>query len=415
MLAALVALLALALSGCGGEVASDPNTLVFKYGKISMPPERMREVLDGFTRENPGCRVNAETLPSSSDQQHQYYALNLEGGQSAIDVMALDVVWVQEFARAGWIDDLTDLWPASERGDALPAALAAATWRGRVWAVPWYTDAGLLYYRKDLLEKYGLAPPRTLDELATGARRVLDGERRESLRGFVWQGKQYEGLVCAALEMVRGLGGEVLDPEGRVVLDAEASIAAMERVRHLIDSGVSPALVATLDEETARILFLRGDAVFLRNWPYAFSTFEEAGSPVRGKTGIAPVPGGAATLGGWQLAVNRASGRKALARKFLEYLRRPAVQRAFALHAGLKPPRRSLYADPKLVADEPFMARLLPILDGARARPTTPYYLMISQELQLEMSAVVAGIRTPRDAMGRAAARIRRILSAGQD
>jgi multiple sugar transport system substrate-binding protein len=414
----LVALVvALVTAGCGesGAARDGPRRLVFKYGKISAPPGLMRDLLDEFHRENPSVTVDAEMLPSSTDQQHQYYAINLEGGYGGIDVMALDVIWVQEFARAAWIEDLTGRWPAADRADFLDGPLAVATWRGRVHAVPWYVDAGVLYYREDLLARYGIRPPRTLDELAAAARTVMDGERRPGLYGFLWQGKQYEGLVCAVLELMRGLGGDVLDSKGNVVLDDPASLRAMARVRALLEAGgVTPAIVTTLDEEASRILFMRGDAVFLRNWPYAWTLFQERDSPVRGKVGIGPVPGGVPTLGGWQLAINRASRHKDMAWRLIEYLSRPRVQRRIAIEAGLKPPRRSLYADRELAATQPFIGRLLPLLEGARPRPVSPYYLMISEELKLELSAAVSGIRPPDEALRRAARRLRRILAMDQ-
>jgi multiple sugar transport system substrate-binding protein len=290
--------LTLLAAGCVSRESgsSSGHTLVFKYGRIAGPADLMQTLLERFHRENPSVTVSHEVLPSSTDQQHQYYAINPEGRHAGIDVMALDVIWVQEFARAGWIEDVTDRWPLADRADLLPGPLAASTWRGRLFAVPWYCDAGVLYCRKDLLSRYRLPVPTTVDELAASARRVLDGEVRPDLHGFLWQGKQYEGLVCAVLEMLRGLGGDVLDDSGRVVLDSPVSIRALERVRALIETDrVTPPIVTTLDEEASRILFQRGNAVFLRNWPYAQSLFEAAESPVRGKVTVASVPGGVMT------------------------------------------------------------------------------------------------------------------------
>lgn len=408
----LISLALLACLGCRGAPDAAPDkVLVFKYGKVSAPPGFMEGLLEKFEAENPGCDVIAEQLPASSDQQHQYYAINLEGGYEGIDVMTLDVIWVPEFARASWIEDLTGRWAETDRADYLTGPVQAARWDGRYWAVPWYVDAGVLYHRKDLLEKHGQAVPTTLDELASVTRVILEKEASPDLDGYLWQGRQYEGLVCAMLEMLRGQGGEVLGSDGSLQVSGERTKQALARVRALFEEGISPPDVTTLDEEGSRIRFQSGQAIFLRNWPYAWTLFQAEGSPVKDRVGLGAVPGGKPTLGGWQLAINRFGRKKELAWKLVEFLSRPATQKGFALEAGLKPPRRSLYTHPEIVEKQPFMSRMLPILENARPRPVTPFYLMMSQELQLEFSAVVAGIRDPEDALDRLARRLERVMT----
>ena len=139
----------------------------------------------------------------------------------------MDVIWVPEFARAGWLRELTPHVPAAELAPLHPSALQADWLDRKLFAVPWFVDAGVLYYRKDLLDKYGFAPPQTYPELVEQAQRILAAERDPRLMGFVWQGMQYEGLVCAALEFIRGNGGDVFDPEGRVALTDPATVEAL--------------------------------------------------------------------------------------------------------------------------------------------------------------------------------------------
>jgi len=147
--------------------------------------------------------VTSESLPWSSDEQHQFYVINLEGRSPGFDVMMLDVIWVPEFARAGWLLDLTDRVRPEELAPHFASTVAAATWAGRVWALPWNMNVGLLYYRADLLAKYGLRPPETWEELEAAVRTIRAGERDPRLEGYLWQGKQYEGMVVNVLSSSR--------------------------------------------------------------------------------------------------------------------------------------------------------------------------------------------------------------------
>lgn len=408
--AAALLVLSLCVSGCPSgssppSTASDTVTIVFRHGKISGDPRPLQDLLHLFEARHPSIRVRSEPLPSSTDQQHQIYAINLEGGDGGIDVLAMDVIWIAEFARAGWIRPLDDLFGPGQRAEFFPNALEAATYRGTIWAVPWYIDAGVLYYRKDLLKKYGRRPPPTWKELVETVRIVRDGEQEPRLYGFIWQGRQYEGLICNALEFIWGNGGDVLRPDGWTDLTNPATVEAVAFMRDLIHiHAVSPPLVTMADEETSRHLFAGGRALFTRNWPYAWSLFEQEGSPVRGKVGVSPLPGfgegpAVSTLGGWHLGIAHDSRHPEAAWRFIEFLTSPEAQKMMARKVGIAPTRTSVYHDPKVVASQPILSTLQPILERARPRPVTPFYPMVSQILQSEFSAVLAGLRSPRTAL----------------
>ncbi len=382
------------LAGCGPrEVSTGHEVVVFRHPKLFGDPAALERLFAEFERES-GIRVRSETLPSASDEQHLFYAINLQAGSREFDVFALDVIWVAEFARAGWLVDLTALVPDADREDLFPGPLAAVTWNRRIYALPWFVDAGLLYYRKDLLDKHGLAPPATWQALVDAAR-VVTG-REPGLYGFVWQGKQYEGLVCNALEFVRGQGGDL--PASDAARDA--SLRGLAFMRALVIDGVAPPFVTTLTEEPARVIFGQGRALFLRNWPYAWQLLARDGSPVQGKIGVAALPHApgqpaAATLGGWQLGVNVHSARPAAAARVAAFLASARAQKALALAYGYAPPRRSLYRDPALARAQPFLASLREIFETARPRPVSPHYVALSQVLQSELSGVLTGERAP--------------------
>lgn len=414
--AALAVALLVPLAGCMQPATMEQGlTVVFKHGKIAGDPAHLRAILDEFERRNPGIRVKDETLPASTDEQHQFYVINLEGGSADFDVLSMDVIWVPEFARAGWLRDLSHLLPPEARGEFFPGPVEADCWAGRMYAVPWYIDAGLLYYRRDLLSRYGLDVPKTWPDLVAAARFVT--EREADIYGFVWQGRQYEGLVCNALEVFWSNGGEVLK-DGRCVIDGRENAEALRFMRDLIARyGVTPPLVTTAIEETTRHLFGGGRALFMRNWPYAWNVFQREGSAVKGKVGVAPLPSfpghpPASTLGGWQLGINRHSKRAGAAEKLVAFLTSPEAQKRLALTVGYKPTRKSLYADAELRREQPFIAGLYTVFMEARPRPVTPYYMMITQVMQSEFSAAVSGIRTPEEALLSARRQIDHILGA---
>ncbi|MCB9652815.1 MAG: ABC transporter substrate-binding protein [Deltaproteobacteria bacterium] len=441
LVVALAVALAVAL-GTGATVGAcardeggtrPPIRLVFKHGKIAGRPDALRGLLDRFEASTPGVEVVETSLPSDSDEQHRFYVINLEGGAPEFDVMALDVIWISEFARAGWIRPLDGLLSDEARTDFFSGTLDAVMFEGHAYAIPWFADAGVLYARRDLLAEIGLSrPPRTWTQLRAAARQIR--ALHPELYGFVWQGKQYEGLVCNALEYIWGAGGRVVDDrDGHVVLDSPRNEMALRTMRGWIEEGLTPASVTTMTEEPARHLFQAGRAAFMRNWPYAYTLLQQEGSAVRGKVVVTRLPTfeaaqadadanadvvadedasrtAVATLGGWHLAVNAGTRHPEIAERFVRFMTSAEAAKTLALSFGYQPARRSVYDDAEIRANAAFIPGLPEILERARPRPVTPYYLMMSKVLQLEFSAVVSGLRPPRVALERSAVALRHLM-----
>jgi multiple sugar transport system substrate-binding protein len=398
--ALVLVLAAVLLAACGRwEPGGADIRLVLRHSR--MPPEAdpLPALLREFERRNPGVRVVREALPWSADVQHQFYVINLEGRSVGFDVLMLDVIWVPEFARAGWLLDVTDRWPPAERAEHFAATVAAATSGGRVWAVPWVMNVGLLYYRRDLLDRHGLGPPQTYEELARQARLMLSREADGRLGGFLWQGKQYEGLVVNVLESLWAAGTALVAADGRLLPDPDIAAQALASRRSLLTSGVSPRLVTGADEELTRREFGAGHAIFLRNWPYAARLFEMPGSPVKDRVGIAPLPGPGA-LGGAHLGINRATRHPDAAWRLVEFLTRAQAQRAIGDAVGLHPTRPALITDPILRT----------VFEQARPRPVSPWYQTLSATLQPELSAAIVGTKSPAQALGDARRRLEYFL-----
>jgi multiple sugar transport system substrate-binding protein len=402
----------LLVSGCVSPPENSVVELTFITGFDASGTNE--HLIRTFNERHPGIRVRLQVMPMSSDTQHNQYATYLISEDSSIDVYTLDVVWPAEFGSAGWALPLDDFLPPGEREKFLPGPLAACTLEGRLYAVPWYTDAGMLYYRKDLLAKYGFKPPGTWDELVRQAKVI--GER-EKISGFLYQAAQYEGLVCNFFEHVWGNGGDCFTGDNTVVIDRRPAVEALQLMRDLIFRyGVCPAGTPTYREEDTRTLFTRGKAVFMRNWPYVWALSQDSakGSLVAGKVGVAPLPHakghrGAGCLGGWNMMISRFSRHPKEAWKFVDFMTGEEGQRLNAIMGTHLPTRKKMYHDPGVLSKNPYFARFYDVFTGARPRPVTPFYSRISDIFQIRLHQAITGSKTPEEALKEAAEELRKM------
>jgi multiple sugar transport system substrate-binding protein len=406
------------LAGCQPAGRNAPDVqLVFKHARIIGPHDPIPALLRQFEAQHPGLAVKNEVLPWNADEQHQFYAINLEGGRAGFDVFMMDVIWVPEFARAGWLLDLTAHVSAAEREAFFPSTIEAATQDERLWGLPWNMNVGLLYYRRDLLSRHGFAPPRTYDEMTTQIRQIRATEPAP-LDGFLWQGKQYEGLIVNVLEGLWANGSDVLGPGDVIFPEPARATEVLAFMRSLITTGLSPSWVTAADEELGRRAFGDGRAIFYRGWPYALDLFELPDSPVRGKVGIAPLPRhphgtvSPGSTGGSHLGIHRHTPHPKAAIALARFLTSEAAQRRIAASAALWPTRMRLYEEADLVARQPALPAILALAQAARPRPVTPYYLVLSTSLQPELSAALVGVKTPAESVRDARQRLAYLLGA---
>lgn len=323
----------------------------------------------------------------------------LAAGAADIDVFQIDIAWSGILAR-----HLFDLGPqaGAVTQKHFPAMVRSATVSGRLVGMPWFGDAGVLYYRKDLLEKYGVAVPRTWVELRQASERIQAAERKRGAGkfwGFVWQGRAYEGLTCNALEWVASHnGGTVVDEAGKVSIQNPGAIAALREAAGWVGH-ITPKGVLNYTEEEARGVFQSGDAAFMRNWPYAWALLNGDGSPVRNLVGIAALPAGdgggsVGTLAGSLLVVNAYSQQARLAADLVLYLTSPAEQKRRAIQGAYNPTLPSLYTDPDVLAAAPYLGTLYGTFANAVARPsnaTGAKYNRVSIEFSNAVHSVLAG------------------------
>ncbi len=395
----------LAAAGCS---FNRTVTLRWTVGGDPGSIEAFRTLADRFEARNPVIRVQIETLAPQTDFQHRYYSATLGAGSAAgVDVLGGDVIWTAEFAERGWIRPLDAQFPETERAKFLAPPLESVTWRGKTWGVPFFTDVGVLFYRKDLLAKHGFQPPRTLPELAHQARQIAHAE---GIGGYLWQGAPSEGLVCNAMEAIRGAGGRVLDANAQVDLGSLETLRALRWLAELPGTA-SPRQVRSAWEETGRIAFVNGEAAFLRNWPYVWAIAQGPSSAVKDQVGVAPIPGfeghpSSPTLGGWNLMMAAGTRHPREAWTLISFLTSPESQAYMALESGRLPTRHASYRDPEIRQKAPLMAVLYPQALRARPRPMSPDYPELSAILQEELGAMLHGEKSPEATLSDAEARL---------
>ncbi len=401
---------ALTFAACLMAACTDPGPrpLVFAVGGTPAELVVWDEITREFTRQR-GVPVELLRQPSDTDQRRQSLVVALAARQASPDVFLMDVAWIGLFAASGWLASIGG--QVDETAFFEDIVTRADIYGGRLVALPVYVDAGVLYARKDLLAAFGIPrPPETWEELRAQAAFVQERMRpsQPGFFGFVWQGAQYEGLICNFLEFAGSRGGFV-EAAGRVRLDTPENRAAVGFMRELIrEPGVSPPSTYTeMKEEEARAFFQSGKALFERNWPYAWPLHQRADSAVRGKTLICPLPrpaggGPVSTLGGWHIGVSRFSDKKAAALAFVRHVTSRKTQAQLALRLGWNPGRKELYEDVEITARAPHLKDLAKVFENARPRPAVPYYPQLSGVAQRAISAALAGKRDAAPALAEA-------------
>jgi len=385
--------------------------LTFSGSALGPEGDIVRRQLARFANGRPGVRVELQVTPDSADQRHQLYVQWLNARAPTPDVLQLDVIWMAEFAAAGWILPLDAFKP--DVHDFLPATLAAARWNGALYAMPWFVDVGLLYWRTDLLDR----APRSLVELREMALRLREADAVRF--PLVWPCARYEGLVTVFLEHLAAFGGGILDPRGRVIVDEPAAIRALGFMVNAVNvDRIVPQAALTWQEEQARFAFQNGDAAFMRNWPYAWTLLQDKSrSRVARRFAVAAFPKGdggrpAAALGGAQLAVNARAAHPALAFELVAFLTAPEQMIERGRLAAQLPPRRSLYESPEMASALPIpLDQVREVIEAAVPRPATPVYSELSEILQVRIHRALTGQQLPAAALQEAAREMRVVLA----
>jgi trehalose/maltose transport system substrate-binding protein len=357
-----------------------------------------------------GNKLEYISRPNDASATLQLFQQYWAAKSADVDVFMVDVIW-QGICGPHAVD-LKKYFKDDEIKAFFPRIIQNNTVNGKLVSIPWFTDAGLLYYRTDLLEKYGYKePPKTWEELAEMAKKIQDGERKAGkpdFQGFVFQGKASESVTCNAIEWIYCYGGgTIVEPDKKVTIDNPKAIKALDTAKSWVGT-ISPPGVTTYGEEEARNIWQAGNAAFMRNWPYAYALGQDPKSPISGKFDVTVLPKGgadgknAACLGGWQLMVSAYSKAPDAAVDLVHYLTTAEIQKKHAVDIGLLPTMPALYSDQAVLAKNPFFKNLLPVLENAVARPSTVTgadYNQLSTAFFQNVNKVLTGGTTAKDAV----------------
>jgi multiple sugar transport system substrate-binding protein len=349
-----------------------------------------------------GLSVRIFEFPASADEQRNQFVQRQEARAADCDVFRSDVIWTAEFASQGWLYDMT---PYVDRikDRIIESSLETATYDGRVWGVPSYTNAALLYYRTDKVKDVPATWQELYDQAASGD-------------GMVFQGAAYEGLTCDWLELAFAAGGSVLSDDGRkATIDSPENVAATKLMVDAVKRGAAPRAVATYMEPESLAAWQSGRFAFMRNWPYAYGLSQDT-DRLKGKFEVAPLPayegaGRASILGGGNSVISVYSKNPGGALAVVDFLASQDWQTTLTAEFSQMSPFKATYDQPEVQKTIPFHAEIRKAIEQARARPVSPVYPQISQAIYDNVNDAIAGRRSPEDAMKRAQTAIERALA----
>lgn len=406
-----------------------PVTLSFVVP--SNEAEYWKPLIDQFNTKNRNIRIALANYsesnpvnPNGTDQLKETYIAAFEGKSQPYDLIYMDIIWVPEFAEQKRLLDLSSEFPQKElKQEFLVSDIDNGFYNGKLYRIPFRTDLGVLYYRKDLLETLDNKKLETFADLIRISQTLQSQQKVEF--GYLWQGRRSEGLVAMFIEILEGYGGFWIKPENHQIgLDAEEAIQAIDFLRETIDQGISPPGITTYEEETTHRLFRDGKAAFMRNWPNVWVDANGANSSISGNIAIQPMvhakgKKSSACKGGWGFGIAKTTKHKKAAVQAIKFFTSAAAQRQFTLRYGSVPSRRKLFLEPKIVAKYSHYPDLLNMIDSYWvARPRIPQYAKASCILQNYLSAALKqpdedGYLNPQEAMYSAAQETRQLMATG--
>jgi len=404
------------LAGCGSN-GSGKDSLTLGMTSDLFPA--LKAPIAKWGKEH-GIDVTIREMPADTSTYFEQMRTMLQAGSGEVDLFAGDVSWPAQFASNGWLADLSGAFTPAERKAYFPAFVKSNEWEGKIYGIPFFTDVGLLYYRKDLLEKAGYTkPPETWDELKEMAKKVMT-ENPSVNDGFTFTGARYEGGTLLGDEFVETAGGHVINGE-KVEADSPQAIEGIETERSLVTEGISPAAVANYEEGDAEAPFLAGRAVFLRNWAYVFGDIAnpELSEIKPSQVGVTSVPRASTSIppvnvgGGWNLYVNAYSSNQKAAIELAKFISSEAQQKHTAETIGYLPTRKSIYDDKHLIETQPAIAQGKTEIAETVTPPKSPYYSDMSALMAEQFNKSLTGATSPAEAASEIQSGLESIISRG--
>ena len=385
----------------GGADFSEKGPITLVQGKDTSG--NVQKLIDQWNSEHPNEKVTLQELPDNADQQRQQMIQNAQIKSDKMTVLSVDVVWTAEFAANGYLDELpADQFPTDE---FLKATVDSATYFNKLYAYPTSSDGGMLYYRKDLLEKYDLEPPSTWADLKAACEKIKAGEKDDKLECFAGQYNKYEGLTVNFAEAVDSAGGSIIGPDGKPTVNTPEAEKGLQLLVDWFKDGTIPKGAITWQEEQGRQAFQNGTLIFHRNWPYVYSlaSKEDGSSKIVGKFDVAPLPGmdgpGVSSLGGHNWGISKYAKNKGTAAEFIKWWASEEIQKSNVLATSAAPTRSSLYTDADITKKYGYMPILLKSIETAKPRPIAVKYGDVTLAIQDAAYGALQGQTEPKAAL----------------
>jgi len=408
---------AFVLAACGGPSeqggggAQGTGNFTFVVGKDTSG--WTRKLIGDWNAQHPNEQASLLELPEAADAQRSAFVTNLQAKSDRYDVLGIDVVWTAELAKSGWLLELDQSqFPLDQE---LKPAVDTAMFEGKLWAAPFRTNGGLLFYRKDILDKAGKEAPKTFAELTA----LCPLAQQSNMGCYAGQLTKYEGLTVNFAEAVQAAGGEIMTDNGTKVALGDQAIQGLTFLADGFKQGYIPKAAITYKEEEGRRAFMSGKLMFLRNWPYVYALASESdpANKVKGKFGVVPLPGftgeGSSSLGGLNLAVSAFSKKQKSAVDFLKFASTEDAMKNMSTLSAEPPAWAALYDDPELVKKFPYLPVLKEGLLAAKPRPVTPYYQEVTTAIQEEAYAALQGQKAPDQAVNDLTQKLNQIAAQG--
>lgn len=394
-------LLATLATGCGTKTKDTVDTTkVTNNGPVKLVYARGKDVtgasqklMDKFNELNKGkIEVSFVEMPADTGKSHDQYVTVFNAKGTDYDIFDADVVWPAEFAEAGYALPLDKYIEKDNVNlkDYMEGPVKSLTFKGKTWGLPKFIDAGLLFYRNDIIDK----APQTWEDLVSKSKEV----KGKTEFSYLMQAKQYEGLVCNAVEFISAYGGQVVDGDGNITILSDGTKKGLEMMKSIVGSNFVPSNITTFTELESHTAFLEGKSAFIRNWPYQWALAQDATqSKIVGKVAVAPLPKGsvrsAACLGGWVGMINKNTKHPDEAWQFLKFMCGPEGQKITAVVGGSAPTLTKLYDDKEITEKNPLFSdkNFVNGLSAAVPRPVSPIYPKLSDIMQTEISKYLTG------------------------
>jgi multiple sugar transport system substrate-binding protein len=398
----------------GGAALEGRGPITFATGKDTSG--NLTNQVAAWNSQHPDEKVEVKELPESADGQRQQMVQNAQAKSDAFSVLNLDVVWTAEFAANRWVTELApDQFP--DLGKLLPSTVDTGKYRDKLYAVPVTSDGGLLYYRKDILDKAGVQPPKTWEEMQAACTKVKAMPEGKGMDCYAGQFEKYEGLTVNFSEAVNSAGGVVVGDDGKPNVDTPEAVAGLDFLVNGMKGGEFPKASITYKEEEGRRAFQEGKLLFHRNWPYvyALASKTDGSSKIAGKFAVAPLPGkdgaGVSTLGGHNYAISEFTKNKATAADFIRFMSSEERQKANVEKTSQAPTWASLYDDPALNKQFPYLAPLKASIESAKSRPKVVKYGDVTTAIQEAAYGALTGTTTSKDALTNLQAKLSTLIA----